>query len=96
MIQINETQATAYVMNLLEEALIDAYERELTINIEDVDDLNDLTIESEDICQIDRVYDALYAMLPVVLNDVQDYIDNAMDGDVWGTYSMREGIGLCD
>ena len=96
MIQITTQQATAYVLSLMEDALIDAYERDLSITIDDVDDLHDWTIESEDICQIDRVYDALCAMLPLVLDDVQDYLDDAMDEDVWGTYSMREGIGLCD
>lgn len=97
MIQINETQATQYVKGLLENRLEDAYEREYTVSIEDVDDLHDYTIESEDICQIDRVYDALYSMLPVVLCNLGDYLDDLEDHeDVWGTYAMRECIGLCD
>lgn len=97
MIQITTQQATEYVKGLLESKLQDAYEREYSISIEDVDDLHDYTIESEDICQIDRVYDALYSMLPVVLIEMGDFLDDIDDGeDVWGTYAMRETIGLCD
>ena len=95
MIQITTQQATAYVRRLLESKVQDAYEREYTVSIEDVDDLYDYTIESEDICQVDRVYDALYSILPVVLCNLGDYLDDLEDHeDVWGTY--REGIGLCD
>ena len=94
MIQINETQATQYVRRLLENRLEDAFHREYAVSIDNVDDLHDYTIESEDICQIDRVYDALYSMLPVVLCNLGDYIED--HEDVWGTYAMRECIGLCD
>lgn len=97
MINMNEKYVTEYLKGLVDEKLQDAYERELTINIEDVDELNDLLIESEDICQIDAVYYALYAMLPSVYDEVVDYLDEALDyDDCWGTLAMRETIGLCD
>lgn len=97
MIKMNPQHVAQYLKNLIDERVIDAYERELTINIEDIDELHDWTIESEDICQIDAVYYALCAILPVVFDEVIDYIDEIDDGDdVWGTMAMRESIGFCD
>lgn len=96
MIQINEKYVAEYVKGILEEKIIDSYDREIEIKIDDVDDLHDWTIESESICQIDRVYDALCALLPVIIDDVVEVLDDAYEDDVWGTYAMREGIGLCD
>ena len=68
-----------------------------TLSIDCVDELHDFTIE----CIVDeRLYNAMYAMLPVVYDDVELFLDELNDElgeeDVWGTYAMREGIGLCD
>jgi len=94
MIQINQKYVTEYLKGLVDEKLQDM---EYNVSIDDVDDLNDFLIESEDICQIDAVYYALYAMLPVVFDEVVDYINEALDyDDCWGTFEMRETIGLCD
>ena len=96
MINMNQTFVKAYVTGLVEDKMQDAYEMDYNLTIEDVDDLHDWTIESQDICQIDRVYDALYAMLPVIFEDVIEYIEEAEDYDEWGTYAMRESVGFCD
>lgn len=101
MINMNQECVKEYVKGLMNEQLECTYERygEVNIRIDDVYDLSDLTIESEDICQTDRVFYALFAMLPAIFDDIDSYIDKAMDeydDGVWGTYAMREGIGLCD
>lgn len=97
MINMNEQYVTEYLKGLVDEKLQDAFYMEYDVSIEDVDELNDLLIESEDICQIDAVYYALYAMLPVVYDEVVAYLDEALDyDDCWGTLAMRETIGLCD
>lgn len=97
MINMNQKFVAEYLKGLVNEKLQDAFYREYTISIEDVDDLNDFLIESQDICQIDAVYYALYAMLPIVSDEVMSYIDDALDyDDCWGTMAMRETIGLCD
>lgn len=96
MIKMNPNYVSVYVKNLVDSQLQNEYVMEYGISVEDVDDLHDLTIESEDICQIDRVYDALCAMLPIVFDNVVEYIEDAMDEDVWGTMAMRESIGFCD
>ncbi len=101
MIQMDKNAVFQYVKGLVEERVQWAYERdgEVDIRIDDVYDLNDLTIESEDICQIDRVYDVLFSMLPIIFDDIESYIDEIRDNyddGVWGTYAMRETIGLCD
>ena len=69
-----------------------------TLRIDGVDELHDITIES---IEDERLYNAMYAMLPVVYDEVESYIDELADelcsyDDDWGTYAMREGIGLCD
>lgn len=79
MIKMNPKYVAQYLKNLMDEKAIIAYERELNLTIEDVDDLHDWTIESEDICQIDAVYYALCAMLPVVYDEVVDYVDEMKD-----------------
>lgn len=99
MINMNPKFVAEYLKTIMDERAIDAYERELSINIEDIDDLHDWTIESEEICQIDAVYHALCAILPLVLDEVVDYVDeinDSYDDGVWGTYAMRESIGFCD
>lgn len=99
MIQINPQYATAYVKKLVESQVQTAIEWGDTIDIDgDVDYLHDISIESADICQTDRVYDALYSLLPVIIDEVEDYINDlhdVYDEEVW-SYAMREGIGLCD
>lgn len=86
MITIPTEYAKAYILQLLQDQ-IEWIEGEYTIDIEDVDDLHDWTIESEDICQIDAVYYALYSILPQVLGDAQDYLDNEQDYyDDWREY----------
>ena len=96
MIQITQTQLKAYVKNLVDKYF--AYNFDNDVTIDDVDDLCDITIESEDICQTDAVFYALYSMLPVIFDDIETYIDEnyTIEEDVWGTLAMREEIGLCD
>ena len=97
MINMNQKFVAQYLKGLVDEKLQDAYDMEYGISVDSVDELNDLLIESEDICQIDAVYYALYAMLPSVYDEVVDYLDEALDyDDCWGTLAMRETIGLCD
>ena len=79
MIKMNPKYVAQYLKNLMDEKAIIAYERELNLTIEDVDDLHDWTIESEDICQIDAVYYTLCAMLPSVYDEVVDYVDEMKD-----------------
>lgn len=86
MITIPIPYAKTYIINLIQEQ-IERTQGEYTIDIEDVDDLHDWTIESQDICQTDRVYDALCSTLPVILVDAQEYLDEAQDyWDGWAEY----------
>lgn len=99
MINMNQEYVTQYVKNLCDDQAQRHYELDLgDFRIDDIYDLHDYTIESQNICQIDRVYDCLFAMLPLIFDDIVDYIDEMEDlaDDVWGTYAMRETIGLCD
>ena len=95
MIQITTQQATEYVKGLVDSYFV--YNEE-PMSIDDIDDLCCITIESEDICQTDAVFYTLYGMLPVIFDDIITYIEEThiIEEDVWGTYAMREGIGLCD
>ena len=96
MIQIKPIYLKAYIKNLVDKYF--AYNFDNDVTIDDVDDLCDITIESEDICQTDTVFYALYSMLPVIFDDIETYIDEnyIIEEDVWGTLAMREEIGLCD
>ena len=72
MIQIKAEYAEAYIKKQLEEQFDQDY-----LLIFDVDDLHDYTIEySED---IEMVYWALYAVLPVIFDNVMNYLDSIQD-----------------
>ena len=72
MIQIKAEYAEAYIKKLLEQQSDEKY-----LLIFDVDDLHDYTIEySED---VERVYWALYALLPVIFDNITDFIDCIQD-----------------
>lgn len=69
-----------------------------TLRIDCVEELHDIAIEP--LVENDMLYQSLCAMLPVVYEEVCVFLDELNDelgdDDVWGTYAMREGIGLCD
>lgn len=72
MIQIKEEYAEAYIKKLLEQQSDEKY-----LLIFDVDDLHDYTIEySED---VELVYWALYSLLPVIFDNIVDFIDCIQD-----------------
>ena len=67
---------------------------EFTTSIEDVDDLHDAVVDSSVLCDTEFGYNQVCAMLPIIFEAIVDDID--CSEDVWGTYAMRETIGLCD
>ena len=72
MIQIKAEYAEAYIKKQLEEQFDQDY-----LLIFDVDDLHDYTIEySED---VEMVYWALYALLPVIFDNAMNYLDSIQD-----------------
>ena len=95
MIQINKTQATEYVKGLVDSYFV---YNEDPMSIDDIDDLCCITFEGEEVCETDAVFYTLYGMLPLIFDDIITYIEenHIIEEDVWGTYAMREGIGLCD
>jgi hypothetical protein len=92
MIQIKPEYLKPYIINKLENALQDAYEREYTLTIEDIDDLHDYTIED---CEIDELYYALNSTLPLVLDECISYIEDAQDTyDPWKEHCDANFYGV--
>ena len=56
--------------------LIESIEGEYILELHDVDDLHDCTIES---IETDRLYYALNSILPVVFDDCANFVDSEQD-----------------
>ena len=78
MIQINPNHAKAFLEVELC-GLLDAIDGEYILEINDVDELHDYTLASSNICVIDRVYDALCSILPIVLDDCIVFVEEEQD-----------------
>ena len=83
MINILPEYVKAYCIREIDDS-IEWIGGEYVLEIDDVDDLHDCTIES---IEVDAVYYAMYSLLPVVLDDCIDYANDAQDDwDPWREY----------
>lgn len=75
MIPITTEQLKAYCIVEIEDYL-EYIGGEYTLTIDDVDDLHDATIET---IELDSLYYTMYSLLPQVLDDCIEYLDDAQD-----------------
>lgn len=91
MINIKTEYLKKYCINKLQDAL-ETVAGEYKIKIENIDDLHDYTIET---CPIDSVYYAMYSMLPLILEECINYIDDEQDYyDSWREHCDSDFYGI--
>ena len=91
MIYIKTEHFKQYCLNKLQN-LLEYIEGEYLLKIKDEDDLHDYIIES---CDIDAVYYTMCSMLPSVLDDCIDYVEDAQDYyDPWREHCDSDFYGI--